>query len=132
MAFANIEDLYGSIEMIIFPEVYKKHRSLIEDDNVVLAKGKLQVDDEDVKLIAQDFFDIESLNLKTLYLKINYNEYNNLRKVLMDYRGDTPVVVYFEDRKKSFKLDQRLWIDSNSQNIEKLEEVLGKENVKLK
>ncbi len=132
MAFANIEDLYGSIEMIIFPEVYKKYRSLIEDDNVVLAKGKLQVDDEDVKLIAQDFVDIESLNLKTLYLKINYNEYNNLRKVLMEYRGDTPVVVYFEDRKKSFKLDQRLWIDSNSQNIEKLEEILGKENVKLK
>ena len=131
MAFANIEDLHGSIEMVIFPETYKKYRNLIEDDNVVLVKGKLQVDDEDIKLLCQEFIDIDSLDLRTLYLKTKYNEYNNLRGVLKEYSGKTPVVVYFEDRNKSFKLDERLWVDTSDQNIEKLEQFLGKENVKL-
>lgn len=131
MAFANIEDLHGSIEMVIFPETYKKYRNLIEDDNVVLVKGKLQVDDEDIKLLCQEFIDIDSLDLRTLYLKTKYNEYNNLRGVLKEYSGKTPVVVYFEDRNKSFKLDERLWVDTSDQNIEKLERFLGKENVKL-
>lgn len=131
MAFANIEDLHGSIEMVIFPETYKKYRNLIEDDNVVLVKGKLQVDDEDIKLLSQEFIDIESLDFRTLYLKTRYNEYNNLREVLKEYSGKTPVVVYFEDRNKSFKLDQRLWVDANDQNISRLEQFLGKENVKL-
>ena len=131
MAFANIEDLHGSIEMVIFPETYKKYRNLIEDDNVVLVKGKLQVDDEDIKLLSQEFNDIESLDLRTLYLKTRYNEYNNLREVLKEYSGKTPVVVYFEDRNKSFKLDQRLWVDANDHNISRLEQFLGKENVKL-
>ncbi|MDU0894443.1 MAG: hypothetical protein E7A85_04110, partial [Anaerococcus sp.] len=72
------------------------------------------------------------LDLRTLYLKTNYKEYNNLRSVLKDYRGKTPVVVYFEDRNKSFKLDERLWVDTSDQNIKKLENFLGKENVKLK
>lgn len=132
MAFANIEDLYGTIEMVIFPEIYKKYRNLIEDDNVVLVKGKLQVDEDDLKLLTQEFIDIEKLDLRTLYLKTNYKEYNNLRSVLKDYRGKTPVVVYFEDRNKSFKLDERLWVDTSDQNIKKLENFLGKENVKLK
>ena len=132
MAFANIEDLYGTIEMVIFPEIYKKYRNLIEDDNVLLVKGKLQVDEDDLKLLTQEFIDIEKLDLRTLYLKTNYKEYNNLRSVLKDYRGKTPVVVYFEDRNKSFKLDERLWVDISDQNIKKLENFLGKENVKLK
>lgn len=131
MAFVNIEDLYGSIEVVIFPETYKQYRSLIEDDKVVLVKGKLQVDDDDVKLLSQEFVDLENLDFKTLYLKTDYKEYNSLREVLKDYSGQTPVVVYFADRKKSFKLDKRLWVDTSSQNIKKLEQFLGKENVKL-
>lgn len=131
MAFVNIEDLYGSIEVVIFPETYKQYRHLIEDDKVVLVKGKLQVDDDDVKLLSQEFVDLENLDFKTLYLKTDYKEYNGLREVLKDYSGQTPVVVYFADRKKSFKLDKRLWVDTSSQNIKKLEQFLGKENVKL-
>ena len=131
MAFVNIEDLYGSIEVVIFPETYKQYRHLIEDDKVVLVKGKLQVDDDDVKLLSQEFVDLENLDFKTLYLKTDYKEYNSLREVLKDYSGQTPVVVYFADRKKSFKLDKRLWVDTSSQNIKKLEQFLGKENVKL-
>ena len=131
MAFVNIEDLYGSIEVVIFPETYKQYRNLIEDDKVVLVKGKLQVDDDDVKLLSQEFVDLENLDFKTLYLKTDYKEYNGLIEVLKDYSGQTPVVVYFADRKKSFKLDKRLWVDTSSQNIKKLEQFLGKENVKL-
>ena len=131
MAFVNIEDLYGSIEVVIFPETYKQYRHLIEDDKVVLVKGKLQVDDDDVKLLSQEFVDLENLDFKTLYLKTDYKEYNGLIEVLKDYSGQTPVVVYFADRKKSFKLDKRLWVDTSSQNIKKLEQFLGKENVKL-
>ncbi|BFL72177.1 DNA polymerase III subunit alpha [Anaerococcus nagyae] len=131
MAFANIEDLHGSIELVIFPEIYKKYRNLIEDDNVVLVKGKLQVDDEDIKLLAQEFIDIENLNLKTLYIKTSYNRYNELRRVLAKNTGDTPVVIYFEDKNKSVKLDEKLRFNINDESINILENFLGKGNVKF-
>ena len=131
MSFANLEDLYGSIEMVIFPETYRKYRNLVEDDNVVVVKGKLQVDENDVKLLTSEFIDIESMNLKTLYLKTNFSRYNELKGLLQANTGDTPVVIYFEDKNKSVKLDQKLWVNINENELEKLYEFLGKENVKL-
>lgn len=131
MSFASLEDMYGTIEMVIFPETYRKYRNLIEEDNVVLVKGKLQVDENDVKLLTSEFIDIESLNLKVLYLKTEYNRYNNLKSILQEAPGDTPVVIYFADKNKSVKLDQKLWININDNLMEKLYNFLGKENVKL-
>lgn len=131
MAFANIEDLYGSIELVIFPETYKVYRNLIEDDNVVLVRGRLQVDDEEIKLLSQEFIDIDSINFKTLYLKTSFNRYNELRNLILDLRGDTPVVLYFKDKDKSVKLDRKLWVNTDEKSIEKLNDYLGKENVKL-
>ncbi len=131
MSFASLEDMYGTIEMVIFPETYRKYRNLIEEDNVVLVKGKLQVDENDVKLLTSEFIDIESLNLDILYLKTEYNRYNNLKRILQETQGDTPVVIYFADKNKSVKLDQKLWININDNLMEKLYNFLGKENVKL-
>lgn len=131
MSFASLEDMYGTIEMVIFPETYRKYRNLIEEDNVVLVKGKLQVDENDVKLLTSEFIDMESLNLKVLYLKTEYNRYNNLKSILQEAPGDTPVVIYFADKNKSVKLDQKLWININDNLMEKLYNFLGKENVKL-
>lgn len=131
MSFASLEDMYGTIEMVIFPETYREYRNLIEEDNVVLVKGKLQVDENDVKLLTSEFIDIESLNLKVLYLKTEYNRYNNLKSILQEAPGDTPVVIYFADKNKSVKLDQKLWININDNLMEKLYNFLGKENVKL-
>lgn len=131
MSFANLEDMYGSIEMVIFPEVYKKYRNIIDEDSVVLVKGNLQVDERDVKLLTSEFIDINQINLKTLYLKTKYLRYNELRNILVRYKGDTPVVIYFSDKKKSVKLDKKLWFDINEKSIKVLEEFLGIENVKI-
>ena len=131
MSFASLEDMYGTIEMVIFPETYRKYRNLIEEDNVVLVKGKLQVDENDVKLLTSEFIDIESLNLKVLYLKTEYNRYNMLKSILQESLGDTPVVIYFADKNKTVRLDQKLWIKIDDKIINKLYNFLGKENVKL-
>ena len=132
MAFASLEDMYGNIEMVIFPKTYSEYRKLIDDDNVVIVKGRLQTDESDVKLLASEFIDLDNANLKTLYLKIEYREYNNIKGLLMENLGKNPVKIYFEDKKKLVGLDSRLWFNINDQTIKLLEDRLGKENVKVK
>ena len=132
MAFASLEDMYGNIEMVIFPKTYREYRSLIDDDNVVIAKGRLQIDESDVKLLASEFVDLEKANLKTLYLKMKYKEYSTIKGVLRENLGNNPVKIFFEDKNKLVGLDSRLWVSINDQIIENLEERLGKENVKVK
>ena len=132
MTFASLEDMYGNIEMVIFPKTYREYRSLIDDDNVVIAKGRLQIDESDVKLLASEFVDLEKANLKTLYLKMKYKEYSTIKGVLRENLGNNPVKIFFEDKNKLVGLDSRLWVSINDQIIENLEERLGKENVKVK
>ena len=131
MCFANLEDMKGSMEIVIFPEVYRKYRNVIDEDSAVIVKGNLQVDERDIKLLTNEFVDIEKLNLKTLYLKSEYLEYNKIRNILVQNKGTTPVVIYFADKNKSVKLDKKLWFDINEKSIKILEEFLGKENVKI-
>ena len=132
MSFANLEDMYGNIEMVIFPNTYKAYRQIIEDDNVVIVRGRLQTDESDVKLLAAEFIDLEKANLSTLYLQVDFIRYNEVKSLIMDFKGHNPVVIYFKDKKKAVRLDPKLYIDINDRSIGLLKEKLGKENVKVK
>jgi DNA polymerase-3 subunit alpha len=61
MAFATVEDLSGSIEVIIFPGIYKDNKDHFRQDNVVLVGGKLSAKDKDgkasqeLKILVDDF-----------------------------------------------------------------------------
>lgn len=53
MAFVDLEDLYGEVEVVVFPNVYERCREAIEEDNVVVVKGKLNFKEEEMpKLLA--------------------------------------------------------------------------------
>ena len=43
MAFVNLEDLYGNIEIIVFPKVMEKVSSLIEEDALIIVKGRISI-----------------------------------------------------------------------------------------
>ena len=54
MAFISVEDLYGSIECVAFPNVYEKIRSIVIPDKIVRLSGKIQLDDEKAPVIILD------------------------------------------------------------------------------
>ena len=42
MAFLEFEDLYGTIEVIVFPQTLKQYNSILNEDNIIYIKGKLK------------------------------------------------------------------------------------------
>lgn len=61
MNFMTIEDLYGELEVIVFPEIYKKFRNIIKEDEAVYVYGELQISEvEDAKMILENLDLIES------------------------------------------------------------------------
>ena len=66
MAFVNLEDLFGEVEMVVFPNVYEKYRDIIEEDRVVAVRGKLNFkEDEMPKLLADAVVDINMTEKNT-------------------------------------------------------------------
>ena len=51
MAFVTIEDLYGSMELLIFPKTYEKYSSMLLEDNIILVKGRLSLKEDDTPKI---------------------------------------------------------------------------------
>jgi DNA polymerase III alpha subunit len=59
MAFMDIEDVYGLVEILVFPKVYERVGHEIADDKIVLAKGRISArEDEDAKFILDDIMEI--------------------------------------------------------------------------
>lgn len=137
MAFATLEDLLGTVELIIFPKIYDRFMKFIEEDMIVTVEGKLSVDDDDTKIICNSITPLVKNKNKKLYLKISKDKdvsiLNNIKKTLSKYKGDIPVYVYFEKDKKTVMAERDFWVEINTNQIIKdLEDILGEDSVKLK
>ncbi|MGI6705776.1 MAG: DNA polymerase III subunit alpha [Clostridia bacterium] len=137
MAFATIEDLYGTIEMIIFPTVYQRASKMLETDNVVLVQGKVSMrEDEEPKILCDD---IKPLVLtdrnKKLYLKVPSGQGEIVSElitpILSKYKGNIPVYMYMEEKRKNYLANKELWVSGEEKLINELRAVLGAECVKL-
>ena len=136
MAFVTLEDLYGTIEIIVFPTVYKKYSKLLDNDRAVIVEGKLSLrEDEDPKILCDQVTSLTSSINKKLYLKIPDNiriDVNRqLSPILRRYRGNTPVILYTEATRQKSLADRELWVKEDHELLTELSNLLGRECVKL-
>jgi len=135
MAFITLEDLFGTIECIVFPATFERYNKFLEEDKIVVVKGKIStVEEEEAKLIVEKISDLQSFNTSKLYLKLSVNSLPNIMDrivhILKKFKGDTPVYVYFEKDNKTVVADRKLWVDINNQScINELKCLLGEDSV---
>ncbi|MBR1629941.1 MAG: DNA polymerase III subunit alpha, partial [Lachnospiraceae bacterium] len=102
MAFVTIEDLYGTIEILVFPQTFDKYRFLLEEDNKVFIVGSVSLEDEkDSKLIADRIYAFDGVPLEVWIDFENHGEYESnkekLGTLLSQSRGEDAVVLYLRD-----------------------------------
>lgn len=114
MAFVKVEDIYGQIECIFFPKHYTNYKSYLADEEIVKISGRLQIKDNEVKLLADK---LEKLELKENQLeKVNEQEFlgliipsdkndklDDIFDVLMNYEGDIGVIIHKDGKNFSIK-----------------------------
>lgn len=147
MAFVQVEDLSGAMEVLVFPKVLLDCSEAIKDNEVVVVKGKISVkEDESPKILADSVVQISSynpeklaVNSKTnksgLWLKLesqNSEEYEKAVSLLQVFDGNFPVYIYFNDIKQLKKAPERLWVKNNYLLVDELKTLLGDENVVIK
>ncbi len=143
MAFLKIEDLYGSIEIIVFPKEYEKYNSILENESILYIKGRISIQDEsDFKIIAQEIMLYDDLikNSKfaksQLWLKVTQDKPDNILtsilQILSKYKGNTQVFVYTEKDKNKIKASKEFFVTISDDLIEELENLLGKDCIVIK
>ncbi|NLN14330.1 MAG: DNA polymerase III subunit alpha [Tissierellia bacterium] len=135
MAFITLEDFFGTIECIVFPQTYERYYDLINEDEVMVIEGRLSFSEvEEPKIICEKVAALNKLNLDKIYVKITRDKdkdiFNRINLILKKNPGDTPVYLYLEKDKKTLIADRSLWVNSDFEDtIKELEALLGKGNV---
>ena len=136
MAFLQLEDLVGSVEVIVFPKTYEKYGNLLVEDNKVFIKGRVSVEEEkDGKLICESITAFNDIP-KKLWIKFPTKEefekqQNGLYEILKNSDGKDKVVIYVENPKAIKELPANWNVDAGQELLGSLEEKFGKENVKV-
>ena len=69
MAFITLEDMVGAVEIIVFPKDYERYKILLNEDNKVMVRGKIAVEeDKPAKLICQEIIAFDSIP-KEIWIK---------------------------------------------------------------
>lgn len=137
MAFVGLEDMYGTMEIIVFPTIFERYSPLLEMESIVIVTGRLSLrEDEQPKIICEEVLPIKSLQDKGVYItlqgELSKEESASIRALLKYFNGTTPTYINKKNDIKFKKLDRQYWIDVNNVIMEELECRLGKENVILK
>ena len=118
MAFAALEDLFGTIELVIFPNVFSRYKDLIEDENVVFVEGHFQESEvEEPKILVDALSKIKMPTKNKLYISIDSMKNERLgemKNILREYEGSTPVVFFEEETRRAYGTESNLWIDANA------------------
>ena len=136
MAFLTLEDLLGTVEVVIFPRDYEKNVRLMEIDEKVFIKGRVSVEEEKAsKLICENMYSFRDVP-RELWLQFETKESflsceQELYEDLKEADGKDGVVIYIKSPKAIKRLGASKNIHISQDLLVRLYEKYGKDNVKV-
>lgn len=135
MAFITLEDLYGVVEIILFPNVYEQYKDqLIVDNKLYIAGRVTQQEEEQGKLICEEIWNFEDQmlleNATVVWLKVDNKKRwgqvsNKVAAILCSSPGNTPVKIYIQEENIKFAASEDLYVKVNRRVIGLLKKLLG-------
>ncbi len=136
MSFLQVEDLAGSVEVIVFPRDYEKYSAKLMEENKVFIRGRVSLEEEkDGKLICEKITAFDEIPRK-LWIKFpdkqSYEqEEKELFSLTADSDGNDSVIIFIADQKVMKKLPPNRNVNADEVLVTKLGERFGKENIKV-
>jgi DNA polymerase-3 subunit alpha len=149
MAFVSLEDLVGSIEVVVFPKVYARCRECLEGEAAVAVKGRLDVQEEDVKVLADEVWVLgeepagepengENGEIGDVFIRLKggsreslARRLGQLKEVLAAHPGACPVYMRVEGGQRAVRVPQEYWVAPGAQLVSDVESLLGRGSIAL-
>lgn len=147
MAFATVEDMTGSMEVLIFPGVLMEANAVVKENEVVIIQGRTSArEEEEPKILADEIRSIEDsspekIRVKKqgsregLYIRVpshESEEYRQAENLFSIFEGDWPVFIRFSDTNTMMRAPSSMWTIHNDTLIRELKSLLGEENVAIR
>jgi DNA polymerase-3 subunit alpha len=136
MAFVTLEDLYGTLEILVFPNVLERYRRLLQENNKIFVSGRVSIgDDEQGKLICEKIVAFEQIPRELWIQFPNKQEYvekeSELIDILKNSDGNDTVIIYCREEKVRKTYPKNMSITAGKELVNSLCEMYGDNNVKV-
>ena len=136
MAFLTVEDLVGTVEVVVFPRDYEKYQNALNPDARLFIQGRVSAEDDKAsKLILEKVRTFQEMPRELWIQFADKQEYLQLEPQLMEdvraHGGKDSVVIYLKDIKAMKRLPAGLQVNIQDFWVEELEDRYGKNNVKV-
>lgn len=136
MAFLTIEDLLGTVEVVVFPRNYEKDQAMMQEEAKVFIRGRANVEEEkNGKIICEKIYSFDDAKKELWVQFTDKKEFESneakLYETLLDSDGEDKVVIYLAGDKamKRLPASRNVRIDKNL--ICRLSEHFGEKNIKV-
>ena len=136
MAFVTIEDLQGTVEVIVFPRDFEKYRTLLEEDSQVVVSGRVSSDEQNGgKLIAERIVPFDEVPREVWIRFEDIGDYDAAKErlfaLLGRFHGSDRVVVFLNRTRQFSRLSASQAVNSRGPALAQLSEAFGGDNVKV-
>ena len=136
MAFITLEDLYGVMEILIFPNVLERYRYMLKENEKIFVKGKVSIgDDEQGKLICDQIISFDKVPRELWIQFKDKNEYmlkeNELLEFIRNSDGNDTLIIYCKAEKAKKVFSRNMRINADAGMVNRLSEKYGTDNVKV-
>ena len=136
MAFLNVEDLVGSVEVVVFPKDYEKSRQYLNEDTKVFVKGRVSEEDDNAsKLICESIIPFEQVPCEIWIQFPDIASFTadekNLFEMTKHSEGNDSIVIYCSKEKAMKKLPANRNVRAEAELLDRLTKCYGKERVKV-
>lgn len=155
MAFVDMEDLLGAVEVVVFPNVYEKYAALVAEDSIVSVSGTINFKEGEVpKLLADKIVDLRELKQSGIIsgsrkeqpgrsasavpdgivkIKLPEGDTNamleEIKAVMQRHKGSCRAIIYMPGG-GSFKTDESLWVQPDADFRKNIVAIVGEANYK--
>ena len=136
MAFLTLEDMYGSVEVVVFARDFEKNRSILTPDAKLFITGRASVSDDEAKLLFSKAISFDDIP-RDVWLQFETKEayerlQSELYQIIDRHAGSSFIKIYIREEKLRKNLPPQFAIASGGEALEELKALLGAENVVVK
>jgi DNA polymerase-3 subunit alpha len=143
MAVFMLDDVAGTVEVVVFPETFLKHGTLVEADAMLLVRGKLEKDEESARIVATELMPIASLKERTTREVVIHlrqasqarTTFEALAELLSRHRGDRRVSLELDvngPRPLRVRADVAQRVRPSEKLVAEVEQICGTGTVELR
>lgn len=134
MAFFTVEDMYGTVEVIVFPKDYEKYRTAIIQDEKVFVRGRVSLtENEGGKVICESIISFDNMPSELWIRFENKEEFDRMvpdvEKLLIDSDGNDRVIYYLKEEKQKKILPPSKNVRADGELQEALKNIVGDSNI---